>query len=171
MGILNDLRTRVANVNDGLQTGELVRNAVIRHPEDIMELQKQQLFSGLASNGQDIRPYYSEDLKPSGYFKSAESAKRYAAWKESGVTYPYAANRNPDAPNLYINGRFHSELGVEFTEQTVGVVGTTGYAKGIVEKYGIQTFGLMMSNWMVVFVERGAYDELMNELKSRLYVN
>jgi len=171
MGILNDLRTRVANVNDGLQTGELVRNTVMRHPEDIMELQKQQLFSGLASNGQDIRPYYSEDLKPSGYFKSAESAKRYVAWKESGITYPYSANRNPDAPNLYINGRFHDELGVEFTDQTVGVVGTTGYAKGIVAKYGIQTFGLMMSNWMVVFVERGAYDELMRDIRTLLYSN
>ena len=43
MGILNDLRTRVAGVNEGLQTGELVRNVIIRHPDDILELQKQQL--------------------------------------------------------------------------------------------------------------------------------
>lgn len=171
MGILNDLRARVANVNDGLQTGELVRDTIVRHPDDILELQKQQLFSGLASNGEDIRPYYSEDLKPAGYFKSAESAKRYSAWKETGINYPYAANRNPDAPNLYINGRFHDELGVQFDAQTVSVVGTTGYSKGIVAKYGIQTFGLMISNWMVVFVERGAYEELMNEIKTRLYVN
>ena len=41
MGILNDLRTRVAGVNDGLQTGELVRNVVIKHPDDILDLQKQ----------------------------------------------------------------------------------------------------------------------------------
>lgn len=171
MGILNDLRARVANVNEGLQTGELVRDTIVRHPDDILELQKRQLFSGLSSNGEDIRPYYSEDLKPAGYFKSAESAKRYSAWKETGINYPYAANRNPDAPNLYINGRFHDELGVQFDSQTVAVVGTTGYSKGIVAKYGIQTFGLMIANWMVVFVERGAYEELMNEIKTRLYVN
>ena len=170
MGILDDLRTRVQSVNDGLQTGELVRNVVVRHPGDIMELQKQQLFAGLSSSGQDIRPYYSEDLKPSGFFHSVESAARYAAWKKDGIAYPYTANRNPDAPNLYINGKFHSELDVEFTDETVGVVPATFYAAGIVAKYGISTFGLMMANWMVLFVERGAYDELMNELKTRLYV-
>ena len=169
MGILNDLRARVASVNDGLQTGELVRNVIVNHPDDILNLQKEQLFSGLASNGQDIRPYYTEDLKPNGYFHSVESAKRYSAWKENGINYPYSAKRNPDAPNLYINGRFHDELGVQFDTQTVGIVGTTGYSKGIIAKYGIQTFGLMIANWIAIFVERGAYNELMDELRTRLY--
>ena len=169
MGILNDLRTRVAGVNEGLQTGELVRNVIIRHPDDILDLQKQQLFQGLAASGQDIRPYYSEDLKPSGYFKTAESAKRYSAWKETGIRYPYSAQRNPDAPNLYINGRFHDELGVQFDADSVGIVGTTGHAKKIIAKYGVSTFGLMTANWMAVFVDRGAYDELMDELRTRLY--
>ena len=171
MGILNDLMARIQGVNDGLQTGELVRNVIVQHPDDILDLQKEQLFSGLASNGQDIRPYYTEDLKPSGYFHSVETAKRYAAWKESGINYPYSANRNPDAPNLYINGRFHDELGVQFNAQTVGIVGTTGYSKEIIAKYGISTFGLMMSNWMAIFTERGAYNELMNDLRQRLYGN
>ena len=54
MGILNDLRTRVQYVNDGLQTGELVRNVIVQHPDDILDLQKMQLFQGLAANGQDI---------------------------------------------------------------------------------------------------------------------
>lgn len=171
MGILNDLLSRVQSVNDGLQTGELVRDVVVQHPDDILELQKIQLFQGLNANGEDIRPYYTEDLKPSGYFYSVESAKRYAAWKESGINYPYSVQRNPDAPNLYINGRFHDELGVQFDVQTVGIVGTTGYSKGIIAKYGVSTFGLMMANWMVVFVERGAYNELMNEIRTRLYGN
>ena len=171
MGILNDLLARVESVNDGLQTGELVRNVVVQHPDDILDLQKMQLFQGLAANGQEIRPYYSEDLKPKGYFYTVESAKRYSAWKESGINYPYSAQRNPDAPNLYINGRFHDELGVQFDAQTVGIVGTTGYSKGIIGKYGIQTFGLMMANWMVIFIERGGYNELMQELKQRLYGN
>ena len=170
MGILNDLRTRVQNVNDGLMTGALGGIVIMRHPDDILELQKIQLFEGKASNGEDIRPYYSEDLKPSGYFYSVESAGRYAAWKQDGIRYPYSANRNPDAPNLYINGRFHSELGVQFNPDSVGIVGTTGYAKGIMAKYGMNTFGLMESNWMVIFAQRGAYDELMNEIKSMLYV-
>lgn len=171
MGILNDLRERVSSVNDRLQTGELVRDALVNHPDDILDLQKQQLFAGLASNGQDIRPYYSEDLKPSGYFHSVETAKRYSAWKQSGINYPYSVNRNPDAPNLYINGRFHDELGVQFDVQTVGIVGTTGYSKGIIAKYGVNTFGLMPANWMTIFVDRGAYNEIMEDIRTRLYGN
>ena len=170
MGILNDLLQRVKTVNESLQTGQMVRDVVINHPDDILELQRQQLFAGKASNGQDIRPYYSEDLKPSGYFHSIESAGRYAAWKQNGIHYPYSAQRNPDAPNLYINGRFHDELGVQFGGQTVGIVPATPYAAGIVAKYGINTFGLMMANWMVLFIERNAYNELMQQLKSKLYV-
>lgn len=169
MGILNDLRARVQSVADGLRTGEAVRNAVIRHGEDILELQRIQLLEGKSANGEDIRPYYTEDLKPSGYFYSVETAKRYAAWKESGIAYPYTVQRNPDAPNLYINGRFHDELGVQFMADTVGVVATTPYAAGIMAKYGVNTFGLMMEKWMTIFVERGAYDELMQEIKNRLY--
>ena len=169
MGILNDLRMRVQGVNDGLETGALIRNVIVQHPDDILDLQRQQLFAGKTSTGEDIRPYYSEDLKPSGFFHSVESAGRYAAWKKDGINYPYKANRNPDAPNLYINGRFHDELGVQFAADTVAVVPTTFYSAGIVAKYGLTTFGLMLANWMVIFVEKGAYNELMNEIKTRLY--
>lgn len=170
MGILNDLRTRVQSVNDGLTTGELVRNVIVQHPDDIIEQQRIQLFEGKNANGEDIRPYYSEDLKPNGFFHSVDSAGRYADWKQSGINYPYTAKRNPDAPNLYINGRFHDELGVQFLTDSVGIVPTTPYASGIVAKYGINTFGLMMQKWAAIFWDYGAYSELMNQLKSRIYV-
>lgn len=169
MGILENLRARVQSVEEGLRSGTLIRGVVVNHADDILELQKLQLFQGLASDGNDIRPYYSEDLKPNGYFYSVESAGRYAAWKQDGINYPYSVDRNPDAPNLYINGRFHDELGVQFMPQAVGVVGTTGYSKKIIAKYGLKTFGLMAINWMRIFQERGAYNELMNEIKSKLY--
>lgn len=170
MGILNDLRMRVEAVQNGLQSGELVRNAIVRHGEDILDLQREQLFEGKASSGEDIRPFYSEDLKPSGYFYSVETARRYADWKREGINYPYRANRNPDAPNLYINGRFHDEIGVRFDYDSVGIVAMTPYAANIMAKYGIKTFGLMMSKWMYLFEDKGAYNELMTEIKSRLYV-
>ena len=169
MGLLDDLRNRVQSVADGLQTGEIIRDVIVKHPDDILELQKLQLFQGKAADGQDIRPYYSEDLKPGGYFYSVETAKRYAEWKVSGINYPYSVDRNPDAPNLYINGRFHDELGVQFDAETVGIVGTSGYSKDIIAKYGLQTFGLTPDNWGVIFAERGAYNELMEVLRTRLY--
>lgn len=170
MGILNDLLMRAKSVEDGMQSGAMVRSVVMLHSEDILDLQREQLFEGKASSGDDIRPFYSEDLKPTGYFYSVESAGRYAAWKANGINYPYSAqNRNPDAPNLYINGRFHDELGVEFGTDTVGIIGTTPYAKGIVAKYGIRTFGLMPVRWSEIFTQRGGYQELMNYIKLKLY--
>lgn len=168
MGILNDLYDRVEAVGEGLK-GEYIREVVSRHGEDIMDYQYQQLFSGITSSGEDIRPYYSEDIKPRGYFYSTESAGRYAAWKKDGISYPYVANRNPDAPNLYINGRFHSELDVDFGPETVSVVGTTGYAKGIIDKYGTSTFGLTPEHWTAVFTERGAFEELFDIVRNTLY--
>lgn len=170
MGILNDLRQRVVEVNEQLTSGAAVREVLVRHEEDILDLQKIQLFEGKASSGEDIRPSYSEDLKPGGWFNSRESAARYAAWKLNGISYPYSASRNEDTPNLYVNGRFHSELGVEFLPEAVGVVGTTDYARGIVAKYGLQTFGLMLENWSEIFANRGALAELMEQIKSKLYV-
>lgn len=171
MGILNDLRGRVQQVSDGILSGAMVRDVLVNHGENILDLQREQLFEGKASSGQDIRPYYSEDLKPNGFFYSVESAGRYAAWKLDGINYPYTArNRNPDAPNLFINGRFHDELGVDFQLQTVGIIPVTPYAAGIVAKYGINTFGLMAEYWARLFKEYGAYDELMARIKTTLYV-
>lgn len=169
MGILNDLRMRVQAVNDGLQSGAIVRDVVIQHREDILELQRIQLLQGKASSGEDLRPYYSEDLKPAGWFKSGATAAAYAAWKQD-ISYPYNVQRNPDAPSLYINGKFHDELTVEFSTSTMTVTGETAYAKIIIAKYGIENFGLMAEKWTQLFEEYNAYNELMDEIKSKLYV-
>ena len=169
MGILNDLLQRVQTVNDGLQVGGLIRDVVIQYPDDILDLQKEQLFAGKASSGEDIHPFYTEDLKPSGYFYSVDTAKMYAAWKQT-LDYPVQADRNPDAPNLFINGRFHDDLGVQFDAQFVAVIGTTGYAQNIINKYGIETFGLMWDNWNEIFYNRGAYEDLLNAIKEKLFV-
>lgn len=165
--IIENLTDKVKNVLVGLQTGSLIRNVVVKHNDDILELQRYQLLQGKASNGEDMRPYYTEDLKPAGYFKSAESAKRYAAWKET-LNYPRVAKRNTDAPNLYINGKFHSELSVQFGAEAASVVGGTSYAQKIVSKYGQNKFGLTKQNWNKIMRERGGYDELMDEIKKSL---
>lgn len=170
MDILNNLLQRVQSVEAGLKTGQLIGEVLPAYGEDIMQLQREQLFSGKASSGEDIRPYYSEDLQPGGYFQSSESAKRYSVWKE-GLPYPYKASRNPDAPNLYINGRFHSELRVEFRPETVGVVPSTSYAEQIVAKYGLDTFGLTSANWEVLLRERGAFEKILENVKNKMYGN
>lgn len=167
MSVLNTLRKRVVEVKTGLQS-EMIRDVLMKHQSDILEFQSIQLLRGKASSGDDIRPYYSEDIQPSGYFRSRDSAQRYSAWKEN-LYYPYSVERNPDAPNLYINGKFHEELGVFFDSDSVKIIGATQYANNIIAKYGVQTFGLMRSYWNSVFMERGAYNELITNIKNILY--
>jgi hypothetical protein len=168
MSVISNLLNRVQSVQSGLDSGVFVREILVGKESDIMELQKIQLLSGKTSSGDDIRPYYSEDLKPQGRFYSVESAGRYAAWKQT-LTYPYEASRDVDVPNLYVNGKFYDEIGVEFGSDTLAVIGLTMYAKKIVDKYGMSTFGLSQENWNVIFTERGGYDELITKIKEAIY--
>lgn len=165
--MIAELLESVKKVNEGLQSGDTIRDVLMQHDNDILDLQKIQLFNGMASDGNELHPFYSEDLQPGGFFKSADSAKRYADWKQT-INYPIQANRNPDAPNLYINGRFHDELNVDFGADAVAVIGGTMYAKNIVNKYGINNFGLTTENWNKIFNEHGALAELIESIKKQL---
>lgn len=167
MGILNDLLSRVEKVNEGLQTGSMIGEAIKPYSGDVLDMQLQQLWDGKAASGKDIRPYYSEDLKPAGFFHSKETAARYADWKQSITPN---SNRNPDAPNLYISGVFHSELAVDMGKDAVSIYPTTMFAKGIFYKYGRNTFGLTVENWNRILFERGGYLKLMNVIKNNLFV-
>lgn len=153
-----------------LESGVLVRDVLEDYGEEIMSLQRIQLLEGKASSGNDIRPYYSEDVGPTGYFKTKASAEAYRAWKGS-LSYPHDVQRNDDAPNLYINGKFHSELGVTFGPQALAILPETPYASKIVRKYGVETFGLTREKWNELFVERGVLEKIMANVKNRLYGN
>lgn len=160
-----------------LRNAELLRAAMERNTflkvalmddrESIIQKQREQLLEGKDNDGNDMRPYYSEDLQPEGWFKSRESAMRYAIWKKTGISYPVEVNRNPDAPNLYIDGKFHSELEVQFGDKTVGVFPATTYAAGIVGKYGMNKFGLSSARWREVLDE--CRDRILRFMKEELY--
>lgn len=167
MDILTDLLNRVLTLQASLESGSLVREILVARGDEIIEEQRIQLLKGKDSGGEDIRPFYSEDIKPEGYFHSVESAGRYAAWKQD-LSYPYTVDRNPDAPNLYINGRFHRELGAEFGTDELGIVGLTGKAQAIIAKYGKDTFGLNSESWESIW-ESGSYDQLLTNIQQLLY--
>lgn len=153
-----------------LESGALVRSALQDYGEEIMTMQRIQLLEGKASSGDDIRPYYTEDVGPGGYFKTRAKAEDYKAWKGT-LNYPHDVARNDDAPNLYINGKFHSELGVDFGTDAVSVMPKTLYASQIVRKYGVETFGLTAERWNQLFIERGVLAQIMADIKNRLYGN
>lgn len=153
-----------------MQDGSLVRGVLRNHEEDIMEQQHIQLLEGKGSDGEDLRPYYTEDLQPHGYFKSQQSASNYMAWKET-LNYPYSVERNSDAPNLYINGRFYSEMEVKFEADSMMIAPSSGYAAQIMAKYGMGRFGLSALKWQVMMQEKGVMVEVQEQMKHLLYGN
>ena len=153
-----------------VQDGSLLRGVLRNHEQDIMEQQHIQLLEGKGSDGNDLRPYYTEDLQPHGYFKSQQSASNYMAWKES-LNYPYSAERNSDAPNLYINGRFYSEMEVKFEADVLMIAPSSGYAAQIMAKDGLQRFGLSALKWQVMMYDKGVKDEVQERIKQMLYGN
>lgn len=165
---LNDLLTNAKTLQQGMNDGSIVRSVLELHENDIVEQQRIQLLEGKASSGEDIHPFYSEDVKPTGYFKSKSTAANYAAWKQT-LSYPYSVQRNPDAPNLYITGIFHNDLSVSYDADSVAIIPDTAYAANIMAKYGKNMFGLCPQKWDIIFKEKGAEDELITEMKNVLW--
>jgi len=71
--------------------------------EIIVDLNRDQMMEGRGVDGEFLRPYYSENP----YFKTPESAARYARWKQKITPNP---QRPLDVPNLFINGYLHGSL-------------------------------------------------------------
>lgn len=79
------------------------RLLIQRQGNILLELQRDQMYAGLDARGQNIAPRYSQDP----WFKSKESAARYAAWKASlrqRRPAPFLPPRPEDVPNLIITG-------------------------------------------------------------------
>ncbi len=170
-GSLTKLVEAAHSLKQQMDDGSLVRGVLRNHEQDIMEQQHIQLLEGKGSDGNDLRPYYTEDLQPQGYFKTQQSASNYMAWKET-LNYPYSVHRgNSNAPNLYINGRFYSEMEVRFESEFLMIVPSTPYAAQIMHKYGIQRFGLNALKWQVLMTEKGVKDEIQKRMKEILYGN
>lgn len=166
MNVIDELLDNVRNVNTMLQSEE-VRDVCSNHSEDILDMVRIQLLEGKAANGENLRPSYSEDLQPGGFFKSRESAKRYADWKLT-ISYPAQVGRDPDTPNLYINGKFHSELDLKVGDSAMMVDGSTAYADRIMDKYGKQNFGLTDENCNILAKDY-LYPTLIKKIKEMLH--
>jgi hypothetical protein len=164
---ISELLQNAKSLQEGMH-GALIRETLRPMENEILEQQRIQLLEGKDSSGKDIHPFYSEDIKPRGYFRTNDAAKRYADWKQT-ISYPYSVQRNPDAPNLYITGVFHDDLGLTFEADYVMVVPDTSYAAQIMNKYKVNAFGLSMEKWGVIFNEKGAKDELLKRMKQVLW--
>lgn len=172
---MNDALSKMAvaakELSRTLADGSLVREVLSDHEEEIMREQHIQLLEGKDSSDNDMRPYYTEDLQPHGHFKSVESASAYMVWKES-LTYPYQVTRgNSNAPNLYVNGRFYNEMGIKYESDKMAVVAKTPYADEIMNKYGLDKFGLSKLHWDRLMYEGGIKTSIQERVAKIIYGN
>lgn len=96
---LNKLKTAKEHLPD------VVNNVLFQNEAKIVDLNKAQLYDGKDILGNDIRPLYSQD----SFFKSPAQAQGYIKWKQKITPN---SSRNPDAPNLFINGFHYSLIGL-----------------------------------------------------------
>ena len=166
MDALENMIARVEKVRDGFESGRYVADALATRSSMILEYQKGQLASGKDSEGNDLQPSYLEDLQPKGHFYSVESAKRYSDWKQTITPPNYrggSGSRQADTPNLYITGKFYDELGVFFSPDDVTIEGITSYAQNIIDKYGLEKFGLTSENWQEI-MDNGVKEDIFNQM-------
>jgi hypothetical protein len=102
--IFEELHNNLQSVIETLD--DLIIDEVMEENEFIVSSIKDQLWDGQTGTGADIRPYYSEDP----FFKTKKQAIGYKNWKAKITPNP---RRNPDAPNLFINGYFYDTIGAK----------------------------------------------------------
>ena len=44
----------------------IVRDSLVSRKEELLDIQREQLFEDKSSSGEDLHPSYSEDIKPGG---------------------------------------------------------------------------------------------------------
>lgn len=103
---------------------------------------REQMYSGLKGDGTLITPSYDDDPyfdEPGQWFHASQ---HYKAWKNE-ITPPAPGGmiglppRPADTPNLFINGKFHSEISSVRNDKQIDIkVDETGDGPGIVGKYG-----------------------------------
>lgn len=102
----------------------------------------EQLYSGLDGDGDYLNPNYLNDpfFKEEGFWHNR--AEDYQAWKNA-ITPPMSSSmlglppRPDNVPNLFINGKFYSEIYAERRDMELNIdVNGSGDGPSIVSKWG-----------------------------------
>lgn len=96
-----------------VDTDVIIYQVIAESDQDLVDLNREQLYDGKTNQDTDIRPLYIEDPYFEGDVKRAQA---YSDWKDKITPNP---RRSPGVPNLYINGFFHSSIQVTVLPDTV----------------------------------------------------
>lgn len=139
---VNDI---VAAISDGIE--DACRTCLVDQSGIVLSAVTEQLLCGLDGEGEYLAPTYDDDPffneKGSWYHRSYA----YKAWKKE-ITPPKRGGlmnlpARPDSvPNLYIDGKFHSEINASPDSEGLMLDPGNGNGPAIVEKYGDQILKL-----------------------------
>jgi hypothetical protein len=112
------------------QLPDVVNDALLLNEEKIVDMNKAQLYDGKTIEDINITPLYSQD----SFFKTQAQAQGYIRWKQKITPN---GNRNPDAPNLFINGFHYSMIGLlkKGKDIVIGIKSSNALGSSIEAKY------------------------------------
>lgn len=129
---------------DKVNLTEIAGDILQRNSEKLKDMNIQQLMQGLDSKGKQLSPKYSEDP----YFKSRESAMRYARWKKK--LFP---DTPFDVPNLIIVGVYHNSIAINRAGDEIQFSASASFAGSVAAKYGNNELGLSPDNKVKTYRE------------------
>ena len=112
------------------QLPDVVNDALLSNEVKIVDMNKAQIYDGKTIEDINITPLYSQD----SFFKSQGQAQGYIRWKQKITPN---GNRNPDAPNLFINGFHYSMIGLlkKGKDIVIGIKSSNALGISIEKKY------------------------------------
>lgn len=112
------------------QLPDVVNDALLSNEAKIVDMNKAQLYDGKTIDDTNITPLYSQD----SFFKTPAQAQGYIKWKQKITPN---GNRNPDAPNLFINGFHYSMIGLlkKGRDIVIGIKSSNALGSSIEAKY------------------------------------
>lgn len=143
----------VFDIINKITTGfeEQVVQCMVDNRHTIEKAIGEQLYSGMNGESDYLEPNYDNDsfFNEEGYWHNR--AKDYKAWKND-ITPPILSSmlglppRPDNVPNLYINGKFYSEIFTERDDMELKVdVNGSGDGPAIVSKYGSEILDIGMT--------------------------
>ena len=131
---------------------------LVLHADEIVQLNKDQLWDGKTSENVDISPNYLNDP----YFKSKGHALDYAKWKAKITPN---SKRGFKVPNFYITGKLVYNTLKAYRTKDYFEITAQGEATNIDQKYK-DIYGLTKEN--IEFIKNKVLPELQTRIRKKL---
>lgn len=113
---------------------QISQDSIIQVKDELLTLNKEQMYDGKRADGQDIAPSYFNDP----YFKQPGAGQRYSAWKDKITPNP---KRSSGTPNLFINGTYYDTITITVLKDRIEY--NSNFEQGALEqKYGPKIYSL-----------------------------